>query len=158
MLLHVSVDGRLSRVETDTAVSMVHTTAEAAWVRLQRPPYTLQPTSSPDMAFVRWTGRWIALPWGQTPPAKLSAADGFGEGTGEGEAVFEAALDLLAGPLDLAATAALQRRESAAFDLQWGFAPYGTGNWPWTVHQSGQQPGTRQPPPPSFRGARSGWE
>lgn len=133
MLLHVTTDGRVSQVETDAAVSMVHTTAEAAWVRLERPPYTLEPTTSPDMAFVRWTDRWIALPWGQTPPAKLSAADG----TEEGDAVFEAALDLIAGPLDPAATPpALERRKSAAFDVQRGFAPYSTGSWPWTVHQT----------------------
>ncbi|WP_380176148.1 hypothetical protein ACFEMC_10650 [Kineococcus sp. DHX-1] len=138
VLLHVTADGRVSQVETDTAVSMVHTTEQAAWVRLERPPYTLEPTTSPDMAFVRWTDRWIALPWGQTPPAKLSAA----EGTGEGDAVFEAALDLVAGPLAPAATpGALERRESVALNVQRGFAPYGTGNWPWTVHQTGLQTG-----------------
>jgi hypothetical protein len=140
LLLHVSADGRVSQVETDTAVSMVHTTEQAAWVRLERPPYTLEPTTSPDMAFVRWTDRWIPLPWGQTPPAKLSAADG----TGEGEAVFEAALALVAGPLDPTATpAALEQRESVALDVQRGFAPDRTGTWPWTVHQSGDEGGRR---------------
>lgn len=147
-LLHVAPGGTVTQVQTDARVGEVYATAEAVWVRLERAPWTPEPTDFPDVSWVRWSSRWLHLPWGQTLPAEVSAVDGIAEAPG----VVEAAVDLLAGPLDpAAASEVVEEWENVAFDVTRGYAPLRAGFWPWRVHQEGgvavlrdQRPGGRE--------------
>ncbi|WP_432505684.1 hypothetical protein [Kineococcus arenarius] len=134
VLLHVAPDGTCTEVRTDAAVGLVHTTQDAAWVCLDLAPWTGEPTDFPDVFWVRWSNRWVRLPWGRTPPARIRADDG----VTEAPQALEAAIDLAAGPCDPTADAqAGARRERVAFDVERGFAPLRTGEWPWRVHEDG---------------------
>ncbi|WP_337061775.1 hypothetical protein [Kineococcus sp. G2] len=133
VLLHAAPDGTLTEVRTDAAVGLVHTTRDAAWVRLDLAPWRPEPTDFPDVSWVYWSNRWVRLPWGRTPPASIRADDG----VPEAPQAFEAALDLAAGPYDPANAQAAAQRKRVAFDVERGFAPLRSGEWPWRVHQDG---------------------
>ncbi len=133
-LLHVASDGTCAPVRTDARVGEVYATHQAAWVRVERAPWTPEPTGFPQKSWVRWSSRWLRLPWGQRPPAKVSAADA----PAQAPEVVQAAVDLLDGPVDAAASPeAVRQRERVAFDVTRGYAPLRTGSWPWRVHRPG---------------------